>query len=616
VLGAHHDRGTTRFTVWAPDRHQVELVLESRNEPTDVRRLEWQERGYWTGTFDDVPAGALYRFRLDGDQQQTFPDPASRYQPFGVHGPSQVIDASTFEWTDDGWHRPPLSRLVFYELHVGTFAPGGTFDAVANRLGHLSRLGVTAIELMPIGDFAGEHNWGYDGVSIFAPARCYGTPDSLRSLVNAAHGLGLAVVVDVVYNHFGPDGAYAHAFSPYYFSDRHDSPWGRGINFDGPHSAEVRRFFIENALQWVQDFHVDALRLDATHALVDDSEPHFLAELGSVLRTEAGRDVLLVAEDHRNLARLARPAVAGGLGLDAIWADDFHHQVRVHTARDRDGYYAAYAGGVDDIADTLRRGWFYTGQPVPQTGRPRGTDPGALDPAQFVICIQNHDQIGNRFDGARLNHEIRAEVYRAASMLLLIAPHSPLLFMGQEWAATTPFQFFTDHHEELGRQVSSGRRAEFAGFDAFSAGDIPDPQARATFERSCLRWDEAERPPHAGVLRLYERLLHLRRSHPAMQLSARDLFDVRPLDAHTLALRRDSADRASTLVAVVRLSGGAGTIHLGAGGAVLLTTEDADVVEKPLPIRVGGGAISFAREGAVVIEVGVRTSSTRDGNDA
>jgi maltooligosyltrehalose trehalohydrolase len=573
---------------------------------SDIRQLVRDEHGYWSGAFDDVPAGTLYHFRLNRSDDQLYPDPASRYQPGGVHGPSQVVDPSTFAWTDGGWRTPGLERLVIYELHVGTFTPQGTFAAAAGRLDHLARLGVNAVELMPIADFPGSHNWGYDGVAPFAPARCYGTPDSFRAFVDRAHRHGIAVILDVVYNHFGPDGAYAVAFSSSYLSDAHSSPWGRGINFDGPRSAEVRRFFIENAMQWVLDYHVDGLRLDATHAIADDSTPHFLAELTSAVRAEAQRDVLFIAEDHRNLALMMQPAQAGGFGLDAVWADDFHHQARVHTAGDRDGYYADYRGSVEDLAATLRQGWFYTGQVSGHLGRPRGTDPSALEPPRFVICIQNHDQVGNRIDGARLHHRIDAATYRALSVLLLMAPQTPLLFMGQEWAASTPFQFFTDHHEQLGRLVTAGRRAEFASFEAFNdAGPAPDPQERDTFERSRLRWSELDDPAHARVRNLYERLLHLRRAHPALQEPVRHRFDVSVLDSHTISLRRSSAGSAEGVLAIVRLSGEGRTSVSADGtiGDVVLTTEDQDFVESPRAIGVerGTSTVEFDRPGAVIL---------------
>jgi maltooligosyltrehalose trehalohydrolase len=606
LLGAVYVNGTTTFTVWAPDHQHVELVVEQSSDgrSTSFRPLTRDERGYWSGSFDDVPPGSLYRYRLDRSPDYVFPDPASRWQPQGVHGPSAVVDPSAFVWTDGTWQAPPLEQLVIYELHVGTFAPGGTFDAVAGRLDHLAQLGVTAIELMPVADFPGRRNWGYDGAALFAPAHSYGPPDTLRALVDAAHRHGIAVILDVVYNHFGPDGAYAAAFSQSYFSDRHPSPWGRGMNFDGPRSAEVRRFFIENALQWVLDFHVDGLRLDATHAIADDSRPHFLAELTSVVRATAKRDVVLIAEDERNIARMKMPPETGGYGLDAVWADDFHHQVRVHVAGDRDGYYAAYSGSTRDLAATIRLGWFYTGQVSPHTGHPRGSDPSALQPPQFFYCLQNHDQVGNRADGSRLHHRIDAAVYRALTTLLLVLPHTPLLFMGQEWAAGTPFQFFTDHHDDLGRLVTAGRRAEFASFTGFGLETVPDPQQVETFERSRLQWNELAAPDHAGVLRLYRRLLDLRRSHPAMRASDRNSFDVEALDAHTLLIRRWSADRAQALLVVVRLSGaGTTTVQLPERcGDTLLTTEDQDIARAPQSVRVREASrIELARPGAIVL---------------
>jgi maltooligosyltrehalose trehalohydrolase len=606
-LGAWYSAGKTTFAVWAPEHRLVELAVGGDVSRADIRPLQRDERGYWSGAFDDMPPGSLYGFRLNGSDDQVFPDPASRYQPYGVHGRSQVIDATAFAWTDDSWRVPRLEDLIIYELHVGTFTPAGTFDGVTARLDALRRLGITAIELMPVADFPGDHNWGYDGVAMFAPARCYGTPDSLRTLVDAAHARGLAVILDVVYNHFGPDGAYASAFSPYYFTDRHKSPWGRGINFDDTYSEEVRRFFIENALQWVRDFHVDGLRLDATHAINDDSTPHFLAQLTSATRAAAGRDVLFIAEDHRNLALMMHPVEGGGFGLDAVWADDFHHQARVHTAGDRDGYYAAFTGSTSDLATTLRQGWYYTGQISPDTGEARGTDPCSLDPARFVICLQNHDQVGNRFDGARLHHQIDPAAYRALSTLLLLAPHTPLLFMGQEWATTAPFQFFTHHDEELGRKVTEGRRAEFSGFADFGAADVPDPQCRQTFERSRLPWAEAETDEHARVLRLYTRLLQLRRAHPALQAPRRERFEVRAIDRHTLSLRRWSSDASESLLAIVRLSGD-GPTRVTLEAAVeqtILTTEDGDVTDVPQPIRVDAASrsIEFLRPGAIVLSL-------------
>jgi maltooligosyltrehalose trehalohydrolase len=604
-IGAWREGGLTTFRVWAPDRQSVDLILEGDRRPRPLAR---EEDGHWSGRFSDIVANATYRYRLDGRDEETLPDPASRFQPRGVHGPSQVIDPTAFRWSDHGWRPPRRESIVFYELHVGTFSPDGTFGGVVERLPYLAQLGVTSIELMPLGDFSGDRNWGYDGVAIFAPARCYGTPDDLRRLVDAAHQHGLAVCVDVVYNHLGPDGAYANAFSPYYFSDRHNSPWGRGVNLDGRHSRAVRDFFIQNALHWVLEYHVDALRLDATHALQDEGRRHFLEELTSTVRERAGRSVMFVAEDHRNLAGMLRPACDDGWGIDGVWADDFHHQVRVHSAGDREGYYQDFTGTTADLAATIRQGWFFTGQPSQYLGERRGTDPTGLSPRQFVVCIQNHDQVGNRSDGARLNHQVDAAVFRAISVLLLTVPQTPLLFMGQEWAATTPFLYFTDHHDELGRQITEGRREEFGDFEAFcdpcTRATIPDPQARDTLDRSRLHWDELTREPHISMLRLYQRLLGLRRTLAPLRMAKCGSYDVCAVNAETVALRL-TIDQEQVAV-IVRL-GGAGSCSVAAPGTswhVVLTTEDADLTDDPHPIQIACGATletRFARPGAVIV---------------
>jgi maltooligosyltrehalose trehalohydrolase len=596
TLGALHDGAATSFRVWAPDCRTVELAIDGR-----LHALLDDGQGFWSGRFDGIAEGSRYKYRLDGDAARIFPDPASRFQPDGVHGPSAVVDPWRFQWKVNDWPAARIEQMVIYELHVGTFSPDGTYRGVVDRLPHLAELGVTAIELMPLADFPGERNWGYDGVALFAPARCYGTPDDLRELVDAAHGAGLSVLLDVVYNHFGPDGAYANAFSPYYFTDRHESPWGRGVNLDGPHNGPVRRFFIENALHWIQEYRFDGLRLDATHAMQDDSPRHFLEELTSTVREEAARPVVVIAEDYRNLALMIRPPQAGGLGLDAVWADDFHHEARVHTAGDREGYYADYTGTAGDLAETIRRGWFFTGQRSEHLGQPRGTDPSGLPLHRFVICTQNHDQIGNRADGARLHHEIDPAVYRAVQTLLLLSPETPLLFMGQEWATTAPFLFFTDHEPELGRRVTEGRRAEFKAFRAFAepAGGerIPDPQDAATFERSRPRWHELTRAPHARIHRLHRRLLEIRNrtfgARPAV------IRDVRSLDEHTVMIAYESP----SLFVVARLSGRAGTVSIPVHDVsdVILTTEDPDFVEDPLQPEWDGTAIAFRREGAVIV---------------
>ncbi|MBI3048523.1 MAG: malto-oligosyltrehalose trehalohydrolase [Acidobacteria bacterium] len=563
-LGAYPDAGGVRFRVWAPRRRQVDLVIDPARM-VSRRPLAIDAGGFWSTTLDDVPAGMQYAYLLDGEGP--YPDPASRFQPEGVHGPSMVVDPHAFRWSDADWRGVPLERAVIYELHVGTFTAEGTFAGAMARLPYLADLGVTVVELMPVADFAGSRNWGYDGVNLFAPSRSYGTPDDLRRVVDTAHRHGLAVMLDVVYNHFGPDGAYHALFSPFYLSSRHRSPWGPAVNLDGEHSGPVRAFFVENALHWLHEYHVDGLRLDATHALADDSPRHFLAELAEqVRRSVTGREVLLITEDERNLVTIVRPTADGGWGLDAVWADDFHHQVRVMTAGDRDGYYADYSRSIADLAATLRQGWFYCGQWSAYAGRPRGTDPAGVPLERMVICIQNHDQIGNRPFGRRLHHQIDARSYRAVSALLLFAPETLLLFMGQEWAASSRFCYFTDHHPELGRLVTEGRRAEFARFEAFAdeaqRARIPDPQAASTFEMSRLRWEEQAQPEHAGILDLYRALLRLRRREPALAPGSR--LEVVGLDDFGLAVARTpAAGDALLLVACLK---GSGTYELARSG--------------------------------------------------
>ncbi len=502
-LGATVTPEGVQFTIWAPAAATIDLHLDG-HAPLS---LTAQSDGYFSTFVPDLKSGARYRFALDGGA--LFPDPASRFQPEGVHGPSEVVDPS-FAWTDSGWEGIQQRDLVFYELHVGTFTPEGTFDALTARLPYLRELGITAIELMPTADWPGRWGWGYDHAALFAPSRAYGRPESLRRLVDAAHANGMSVFHDVIYNHLGPDGAYAAAFGPM-FTDKHDTPWGSAINLDDTHSAGVRQMFIQNALMWLGEYHFDGLRLDATDALKDDTSPHFLAELTEhVAALEHGPRRILVAEDHRNLNTVVRPRDKGGYGLDAVWVDDFHHLVRNHLAGDREGYYAAYINAsADQIATTLQQNWFYTGQPNPVTGEPRGTPPEGVAPQNAVFCIQNHDQIGNRPQGNRLSHDVPAAAFRAASALLLFAPQLPLLFMGQEYAATTPFLFFSDHEPDLGQKVTAGRRKEFEHFSGFS-GIVPDPQDEHTFRQSKLDWAEAEAAAGVAMRSLYQTLLRLR----------------------------------------------------------------------------------------------------------
>ena len=546
-LGARPHGDGVDFRVWAPQRQTVEVAVYQDGQPIAVHPLARDDQGYWSGYIRGIGAGTRYMYRLDGDMDR--PDPASRHQPDGVHGPSMVVDPA-FTWTDAGWQGLTREQLVIYELHIGTATPDGTFESLVERLPDLRELGITAIELLPVADFPGDRNWGYDGVDLYAPARAYGGAEGLKRLVDAAHAHGLAVIQDVVYNHLGPAGNYLRDFAPQYFTSRHHTPWGDALNFDGPGSEAVRSFFVDNALYWAHEYHMDGLRLDATHAIIDDSPVHLIQELVERVHAslDPGRHFVLIAEDPRNEARLVRPIAAGGYGLDAVWADDFHHTVRVTLTGENEGYYRDFTGGAGEIAATLRSGWLFQGQRSPRTGRPRGTSAADLPPAAFVHCIQNHDQIGNRALGERLNHDVPLAAYRAASALLLLSPYMPLLFMGQEWAASSPFLFFTDHDPELGKLVTEGRREEFKHFTAFSGERVPDPQALETFECSKLRWEERAVEPHAGILRLYHDLLKLRRSLAATDDDQRRSFQVHPAGEASVVLRRIAADGRPLLV--------------------------------------------------------------------
>lgn len=614
-FGGSWRQGKAHFRVWAPDAGLVQLKLYDDPLKPDLLPMKKEAAGFFSLELDHARLGGLYRYQMDDNDP--WPDPASRFQPQGVHGPSQLIDPSAFAWTDDNWTGVSRENLVLYELHVGTFTPEGTFAAAAKKLPFLRDLGITALELMPVADFPGSRNWGYDGVALFAPARCYGTPDDLRKFVDTAHQLGLAVHLDVVYNHLGPDGAYLPAFSSLVFSKRHQSPWGAGLNFDGPGSDVLRRFFIENAIRWVHEYHFDGLRLDATHAIVDDCQTYFLEDLGRAVHESmqgAKRRVLIIAEDDRNLARIATPLDQGGWGLDGIWADDLHHEMHVCLTGQRDGYFADFTGTAADIAATVCKGWFYSGQFAEYFGKNRGTDPCVLPPSVFIVCLQNHDQIGNRAMGERLNHLVDLASYRAASVLLLLVSETPLLFMGQEWASSSPFQYFTDHNPELGHKVTEGRRREFARFASFSdpaaRERIPDPQAESTFARSILKWDEIENEPHAGVLRMYQALLRLRGQHAAMKEFSRNGFSVSSLgEAGLLLLRKSGNER---LLAIVQLRG-AGVNELakrplaelsaGFEWRTVLTTEDPGFATDPAPIVFDPGSltVNFTRPGAIIL---------------
>lgn len=621
AIGAWPGERGVHFRVWAPTAGEVEVILETPDRIEPPIPLEKHADGTFQGVSTRIQPGGRYRYRVDG--QGPFPDPASRYQPEGVHGPSEVVDSRRFAWSDAGWRGHSRDDLVIYELHVGTFTPQGTFASAIERLPHLVELGINAIELMPVADFPGRRNWGYDGVDLFAPARCYGTPDDLRSLVDAAHGLGLSVLLDVVYNHLGPDGNYLACFSPFYFSKAHLTPWGPAINLDGEQSAMVREFFLENALHWVHEYHIDGFRLDATHNLIDEGPRHLLAELVERVRESVSdRPIHLIAEDWRNLASMLRAGSAGGWGLDGVWVDDFHHELRRYLVGDCEGTFRDFRGSLSDLATTMNRGWLYCGRPSIHRECVRGSDPAGLEPSQFVYYLQNHDRIGNRAWGERLNHQVDLATYRAATALLLCAPATPLLFMGQEWASSAPFLFFTDHNAELGRLVREGRRHEFRHYTAFTDPEqqahIPDVQDEATFLACKLNWDEIDQEPHASALRLYRALLQLRRNEPVLRGAPPGSFHALAIDDETILLLRQSETMPS-LCLVARLKG-SGAVDLGATSVsdhligrrweLVLSTEDPSFALDPMPptLELGGPAprVHFARPSAVILR-GERT---------
>ncbi|MED7923999.1 malto-oligosyltrehalose trehalohydrolase [Nonomuraea sp. LP-02] len=498
------------FRVWAPERERVELVLGERRLP-----MRPAAGGWWERTVEEAGPGTDYAYALDGGPPR--PDPRSAYQPHGPHGPSRIVDHAAFPWTDAAWRGTPLPGAVLYELHIGTFSPEGTFDGVIERLPHLAALGVDAIELMPVAEFSGRRGWGYDGVSLYAPHHAHGGPDGMKRLVDACHAHGIGVVVDVVYNHLGPSGNYLPQFGPY-FTGRHTTNWGDGVNFDGPGSGEVRAFVIDNALMWLRDYHCDGLRLDAVHAIADHSAAHVLERLAeevAELAAHVRRPLFLIAESDLNDPRFVRSRESGGYGLDAAWADEWHHALHAALTGERDGYYADF-GPLGLLAKALRQAWVYDGTWSPHRGRVHGRSPAGLSGHQFVVCAQNHDQVGNRARGERSGALMSEGRLRVAAALLLTAPFTPMLFQGEEWGARTPFQYFTDHEDpELGRAVSEGRRREFAAF-GWEPGQVPDPQDPATFERSRLNWGEPAEEPYAGLLAWHRELIALRRRLPAL----------------------------------------------------------------------------------------------------
>ena len=565
-FGASVGDDGTSFRVWAPRAKSVSVrIFRPGTRTVPMTR---HDDGMFAVTLPDVGEGALYKFVLD---DQELPDPAARFLPDGVHGPAEVLADHVV--TASSFLPPKLAELVVYELHVGTFTPEGTYAAAMQKLDYLADLGINAIELLPLAAFAGERGWGYDGVALFAPHAPYGRPEALRAFIAAAHERGIAVLLDAVYNHLGPSGNYIPAYAGEEFLGKVDSPWGQGFHFENPH---VRAFVLENVRYWFESFGFDGLRLDATHAILDPSTTHVLKEIAELAHGLVPRRIV-IAEDERN-----EPTLMTATGLDAVWADDFHHGIRVLLTGERDGYYSAYEPKLEELAKTIAQGWLYTGQLNPLTGEPRGAPADDVARSSFVYTIQNHDQIGNRALGTRLNHEVSLDAYLAATMLVLFLPQTPLLFMGQEWASSSPFVYFTDHEPDLGKLVTEGRRKEFGKFAAFSDPEhqakIPDPQARSSFLSSKLKWDELSSGDHARAHALTRTMLHLRRDDAVLGGIRHEEkpLEVRAVGGRLVVTRANAKGRRTLVVQL-----GRGTAS-GLEGRVVLRSNDT--LESPFAV--------------------------------
>ncbi len=543
-IGAEPVEGGVHFRVWAPRRSRIEVVPDAGESIV----LKGEPGGYFSGLATGGPANMRYHFRLD-QEKQLYPDPASRFQPEGPHGPSQVIDPRQFNWSDAKWPGIKPDGQVLYELHVGTFTLEGTYASAERELPELARIGITCLEIMPLADFPGRFGWGYDGVDLFAPTRLYGTPDELRHFIDRAHSLGLGVILDVVYNHFGPDGNYLSAFSEHYSSSRHHTEWGIALNFDDKFSGPVREFFISNARYWVSEFHFDGFRFDATQSIFDDSREHILGAIVIAAREAAGtRNLYFVAENEYQDSIIVRPRERKGYGLTALWNDDFHHSARVALSGRNEAYYSDYLGTPQELISAIKYGYLYQGQRSRWQGKPRGSPALDLPHNAFVNYLENHDQVANSVNGARPRELTSSGRYRALTALLLLAPQTPLLFQGQEFAASSPFLYFADHPGELGAAVRAGR-GKF--LSQFPSAAVPESQARLadpSDERTFLRCklDLSERQTHALWYALHQDLLALRRDESAFRAAGAKGVDGAVLDPHAFVLRfftNDGNDR-------------------------------------------------------------------------
>ena len=521
--GAHYKNNQCRFCVWAP--HAQKMSVKLLTKPERFIPMQKDEKGYWHVIIEDVSPGTIYSYTLDGDRER--PDPASFFQPDGVHKASQVIDHNAFKWQDDDWKGIPLPDMIMYELHIGTFTIKGTFDAAIARIDDLKELGINTIEIMPVAQFPGERNWGYDGVYPYAVQNSYGGPEGLKMFVNECHRKGIAVILDVVYNHLGPEGNYLWDYGPY-FTDHYKTPWGQAINFDGPYSNEVREYFIENALYWLKDFHIDSLRLDAIHGIYDMSAKPFLSNLSERVEQfsrEQRKKYYLIAESDLNNSLAAKSFHRGGYGLDGLWCDDFHHSVHSLLSGESNGYYIDF-GKVDNLAKSLNEGFVYSGQYSIFRKRNHGNSSADLPAERLVVFSQNHDQVGNRLRGERLSGLVSFEALKLAAGSVILSPYVPLLFMGEEYGETAPFLYFVSHTDpRLIEGVQRGRRKDFEALDWFE--EFPDPQSADTFLKSTLQWEKRNQGSSMTLLNFYRELIHVRKTVPSLSHHKRDCLSVR-----------------------------------------------------------------------------------------
>jgi len=531
--------GGVHFRVWAPIRKKVAVALEGGPGAGQTVALVAEGNGYFSGPVKTADAGTQYKFVLD-DEPARYPDPASRFQPEGPHGPSQVIDPAAFAWSDSEWKGTSLEGQIIYELHIGTLTPEGTWESAKRELPALAELGVTVLEVMPVNDFPGKFGWGYDGVNLYAPTRLYGQPDEFRTFVNRAHSLGIGVILDVVYNHIGPDGNYMKAFAPDYFTDRHKNDWGEALNYDGDNNGPSREFFISNAGYWIDEFHLDGLRLDATQAIQDTSKVHVLVEIGQRARAAAkGKPIILVSENEPQHVKLVRPLDQGGYGHDMLWNDDYHHSaMTVLTARN-EAYYTDYLGGAQEFVSAAKWGYLYQGQRYKWQKARRGTPSMGTNPAAFVNFLQNHDQIANSVTGQRCHQLASPGRFRAMTAYTILMPGTPMLFQGDEFASSSPFFYFADHHEQLAPLVRDGRAEFMKQFRSAALPEmqsqLPSPEDLTTFERSKLKLSERE--TNANVLLLHRDLIALRKNDPVLRAPKRGEFDGAVLGPEAFLLR-------------------------------------------------------------------------------